>query len=153
MKIKIFTDGSYNRKTKKIGWAFIILDEYGNILAEECGSSDLECYCSANNVGGEVLAVQRAILFVSEQLLEFIRIEKIELCYDYIGVEMWTTPYKKQWNAETSISKNYKRLCIPIINSFINFGINFSYKKIKSHSSNKWNDYVDRLANAMAFKQ
>lgn len=153
MKIKIYTDGSYNRKTRKVGWGFVILDEYGVIIDEECGSTELKCYCDHNNVGGEVLAVQKALLFVSEQLLPFVLVEGIELCYDYTGVEMWVTPYEKQWKAETELTKNYKRLCIPIINNFIKSGIKFSYKKIKSHSSNRWNDYADKLANGMAFKE
>ena len=69
-----YTDGSYCKRKDGnygVGWAFIILDEYNNVIHEEYGAYNE--YIESRNVGGEIYEVVRLNTNIGKK-----RVEKLD---------------------------------------------------------------------------
>lgn len=136
MKITVYTDGSYTQTgTPKVGWGYVILDENENILHEDCGVI-IDEFIHSRNVTGELRAVMKAITFCEEN-----GIREIDLYHDYIGVRAWVNKVsgKYEWKANNELTVGYR--------AFIETSsVKINFYKVKAHSKDKWNDYVDKLA-------
>lgn len=84
-------------------------------------------------IGGEVVAVLQGL-----DRAIFKGYKHAEIVYDYLGIEMWTTG---EWQAKSEIANAY----VYHLKNY-NKKIDISFKKVKSHSGNKFNDEADRLA-------
>lgn len=129
--INVYVDGSYNKNTKYSGWAYLI--ENNNIIEKNNGK--VFDKWGSRNVTGELIAVTEAL----EKLITLYSIE-INIYYDYLGIEMWANG---KWKANKTVPFWYKNK-INAMKELYNWKINFI--KVKSHSGNKYNDIVDKLA-------
>ena len=134
----IYTDGSFNRKTPHFTafGGLIIKDEtintyivdtiYGNITSKEC----VELW----NVGGEIFALVQTLDYVRELYKPPI----VDIYYDYLGLEKWAND---EWAAKKPATMAYK----DYINKYRN-ETTLIFHKVKSHSTNRLNNAVDKLA-------
>ena len=63
--------------------------------------------------------------------------------YDYEGIEKWCSG---EWKANKEGTIYYRQFCIEAMKK-----INISFKKVKAHSGNKYNDMADKLAKQAVF--
>lgn len=126
--VHVYTDGSFDSKTKKGSWAFAAIRsdalyfEDSGLISEEVES---------HNIDGEIYAVLKACQWMDRENLE-----GISLFFDYIGVERWA---KGEWQAKTNISQLYVKSVKPYLERL-------TFQKVKAHQGQKWNEWVDSLA-------
>ena len=149
MKYYVYTDGSCkgNGTNHSVGaWGYVILDENENIIYEESKAF--------NNVTNNQMEMQ-AILAAAQKVEELdTNYEEMYLftdsayCHNCLA-QKW---YKKwQTNAWLTSKKEpvlNKELWEKLIPYFENF--KFFLMKVKGHSTNKWNNYVDKKAQSAA---
>ena len=127
----VFVDGSFNTKTQKYGYGGVLI--HGGKTYKLQGSGTDSEYAKMRNVAGEILGAQAGI----EKAIE-LKIEKVTVIYDYLGIEYWARGIWKR-NKKGTIA--YKKF---IDNATEKIEIHF--KKVKSHSGIKGNDIADQLA-------
>lgn len=141
--MKIYTDGSYNRKLapKMCGYgAVIVRDETPEHYVVDTISgvySDPE-YVKLWNVGGEILAVLFALDYIMNEDEDKYP-DRIDIYYDYQGIEAWPTG---KWKAKNEITAGYAKHM-----QDIGKRIPIYYHKVKGHSNDKLNDLADACAN------
>lgn len=134
----IYVDGSYNRKMRQGGWCFLVLDkESGAILNKQYGSILDIRLNDMRNVGGEIIAALSGLEYAYQN-----NATHVTLCYDYIGIEKWITPYGKRWATNNSCTSYYQY----IFDKKYRNKFTISFKKIKSHTGEKYNEIVDKGA-------
>lgn len=127
--ITIFTDGSCDRnhiQINKGGWGFVIINDSGIKVFEKSGSEK-----NTTNNRMEIIAVLEAI-------------KKVNLSFKNEEVLI----YSDSEYVINTITKNWKRnknndlwdQLFPLITK------NISFKLVKGHNSNVWNEYVYKLA-------
>jgi ribonuclease HI len=126
----IFTDGSFNGKIAS--YAFVILKD-GQKLTDGSGEIRERQHRSSFQVIGEFMAVIKAI-----EKCEELNITDATFHYDLdlIG-KIATNTYK----AKAPVSQFF------LTKIFLR-KVNISWNKVKAHSGNKWNEYVDKLASS-----
>lgn len=126
--IHAYVDGSYHEGVTGYGVVILRGEE---ILAEMCGACDPAVVGETRQVAGELTAVVRAISWCKRH-----RISSVEIYFDYQGVESWAT---RAWKANLDLTKKY--------GDYIRAsGIEIIWRKVKSHTGDKWNDHADELA-------
>ncbi|MBE2279658.1 MAG: hypothetical protein IAE91_04640 [Ignavibacteriaceae bacterium] len=125
---KFYVDGSF--KGGKTGYGFAI------IYSEELvffGSSEVidEKFKGSNQIGGEIFAVIKVLEKARE-----LDISEAEIFFDYQGLEKWATGV---WKTNIEMTKLYRKIVLES-------PLKLTWRKVKSHSGNKWNDFVDNLA-------
>lgn len=130
--INIYTDGSYNPKTGIAGYAFVAISEDNNIIYQQNKQCENEIYYGSRQIIGEMEAVMNGVKWAIAN-----GYDNIVINYDYMGLSCWLTG---QWKTKKPISKFYKSFFTESMLSKI------SFVKVKAHSDNKWNNYVDGLA-------
>ncbi len=123
----IYIDGSFFNDT--ISYAMVVIKN-NKIICEESGKLDKK-YNKHRQIGGELMASKSAIEWCKRN-----NIEKAIIYYDYIGIEKWAN---NKWKTNTPFTEAYK-------NYMSKIEVKIKWIKIKSHSGDKWNDYVDQLA-------
>lgn len=126
--IDIYTDGSFNGKNAS--WAFVAVQN-DSILFKNKGIITDPDVNSGYQIGGEVQAVIEAIKYCEANSLA------AKIHYDYAGVENWAT---LAWRANKPYTIKYQQF-MQEKEKFI-----AGFVKIKSHSGNKWNEWVDKFA-------
>lgn len=126
-----YVDGSYNSATKEYSYGAVLL--YNNEERHFNEKFDDEEKASMRNVAGELEGAMFAMRFCLDN-----GIKSLDLYYDYAGIECWCTG---KWKTNKNGTIEYKKFYDSIRNDL---AINF--KKVKSHSGNKYNDLADRLA-------
>ena len=127
-----YVDGSYNDRTKTVGYGLVEVIN-GEAKFRDFGSSFPGEDVSSRNVLGELKGAMKAMdLALANNLSE------ITICYDYKGVELWATG---GWKASKDLTKYYRNT---MQNRMKHVKVNFV--KIEAHSGDKWNDEADRLA-------
>lgn len=125
---EVYVDGSFFNDC--VGYAAVILRN-GALLKTISGTVKDEAFVNSRQVGGELMAVIKAIEWCREN-----GITSISLYYDYTGIKAWATG---EWKAKKPLTRFYT-------DYIRKSGIKIFWKKVKSHSGNYWNDYVDKLA-------
>jgi ribonuclease HI len=77
--------------------------------------------------------------------LKFLIRKKIKdaiIYYDYQGIEAWITD---AWKAKKTVAKSYRENYLKLVEAN---RLNVIFKKVKSHSGDKYNDMADQLAKA-----
>ncbi len=129
--IVAYVDGSYNIETKEFSYGMVILlgkDE--KLFSEKFDDKELS---EMRNVAGEIMGAMKAM----EYCLEF-GFKSILIHFDYEGIEKWCSG---DWKANKVGTQNYKKFYDSIKDK-----INITFKKVKAHSGNKYNDLADKLA-------
>lgn len=126
-----YVDGSYRQVSS---WSFVIIDK-GTVLHESSGvlTGDINKH---RQIGGEMESVKKALDYAIHNQF------KIRVFYDYIGLYKWVADIWNEpiWRAKTHYTKVYRDYVLKRAD-FLH-----SMVKVKSHSGEKWNEYVDRLA-------
>lgn len=127
-----YVDGSYDDTLKKyaFGCVFILAD--GHIYTQY-GNGDNEQSLQHRNVTGEMLGAMYAVK--TAMLNGF---QKVELCYDYQGIEKWVTG---EWRSKTELTQKYAK-------AMREWGtkIQISFTKVAAHTNVKYNELADRMA-------
>ena len=139
--MSVFVDGSFDEKNNKYSYGFVIVDNKTkeNIYEEKGIGKNIEA-AKMRNVAGEIKGVMQAMSFCKNN-----NIKEITICYDYIGIEAWING---TWKCKNSFTKAY---FLYMQQSFLS--VKFFFRKIKSHSNDKWNDKADELAKKALTKQ
>lgn len=130
--VSVYIDGSYNPQYPYAGWAYVAVDQHNNKVAELAGVCQQKA--ESRNIDGEVYAALQAAKWAAKW--DSRQDTKVKLFYDYQGIESWALG---DWKAKTPIAHFYIREITPYLHLL-------SFHKVKSHSGDKWNDYVDQLA-------
>ena len=138
--MKIYTDGSFNKKLSKntTAYAAVIITEETNqdyIVDIVYGILTDFAYVNMWNVGGEIWAVLAGIDYAISQYNP----KDISLYYDYIGIGKWAN---KEWKTNNPTTSSYARY---MKNTMSERSVTFN--KVAGHSNNQLNDLADEYAN------
>lgn len=135
--IVLYVDGSYNKSQCRYGSGFVATDIYSEkeIFKHYCGDKDLP---EMKNVTGEIVATLNALNWA---IMNGYR--NILLCYDYEGIEMWSTG---KWKTNKDLSQLLKNT----YKFYTDMGVKITFDHIKAHTGNKFNELADELAKAGA---
>lgn len=123
----VYTDGSYING--QYAWAYAFVKD-GKVHYEDYNVGKNPAAASMRNVAGEIAAALYAVKKASELGV------KIRILHDYAGIAFWATG---EWQAKNEFTQAYAK----IMNQ--HKGI-YSFEKVKAHSGNEFNDYVDKKA-------
>ncbi|NMA68655.1 MAG: double-stranded DNA-binding protein [Desulfitobacterium sp.] len=124
---EVYTDGSY--REEQYSWAYAFVKD-GKVIYEDSSIGKNPAAASMRNVAGEIAAVLYAVKRASE-----LRV-KIRIYHDYAGIAHWATG---EWRAKNEFTKFYAQ-------KMRKYRGIYSFRKVKSHSGNQFNDYVDQKA-------
>lgn len=141
MKIKVYVDGSYNPSTSHWGAGTLILTE-DNLKLDEILDSQFD-HCGSRQISGECFSTINALRRIYESY-DLSEVSEIEIYYDYLGIEKWAT---SSWKARSDIAIEYTNLVKRLI-TLLRFEKNtqVTFKKVKAHSNDYFNDLADSLA-------
>lgn len=127
-----YVDGSYDNSLKKyaFGCAFILPD--GRIYTEY-GNGDNAQSLRHRNVTGEMLGAMYAVK--TAMMSGF---SKVELCYDYEGIEKWVTG---AWRSKTELTAKYAAAMREWKKN-----ITISFRKVAAHTNVYYNELADKMA-------
>ncbi|MCW4359527.1 ribonuclease H family protein [Bacillus altitudinis] len=130
--ITAYIDGSYDDRKKLYSYAGIVFLKNSERIEFFYADSDSELI-DLRNVAGEIKAAMHVIdLALNEGA------KSIDIYYDYAGIENWAN---KSWKAKNFFTQKYVEYIEAVKSK-----IDIYFKKVKSHSGNKYNDEVDLLA-------
>ncbi len=129
-----YVDGSYNDSLKKYAFGCVFILPDGRIYTEY-GNGDNEQSLQHRNVTGEMLGAMYAVR--TAMISGF---QKVELCYDYEGIEKWVTG---AWRAKTELTMKYAQ-------AMRRWGkdIRILFSKVQAHSNIYYNEMADQTAKA-----
>lgn len=132
--VMAFTDGSYssniNGKAKYSFGAVLITSDGEYSIYESFASNE---YSGSRNVAGEIEGVKQSILWSIQN-----NKKRIDIYYDYAGVEKWAL---KEWKTNIDLTKEYVKF-FDEKSKLIE--INFFH--IKAHNGILYNEKADELA-------
>lgn len=126
--IHVFVDGSC--LDGRVGYGAVVLDD-GQVVKRLSGALPGTPEGLSRQVAGEIAAVRESLEWCRRQGLE-----EVFIHYDYQGLEAWVTG---RYRARIPLTRDYR--------DFVRrSGVKIHWRKVKSHSGNRWNDEADRLA-------
>lgn len=126
-----YIDGSYDSKTGNYSFGgVLIIDGKKRSFKKKYLADDFSKY---RNVAGEI----KGAAFILNYCYKH-NIKELLICYDYLGIEKW---YDGSWQAESEIAILYTNFIKEIKDK-----IKVTFKKIKSHTGNTYNELADKLA-------
>lgn len=135
LKLNCYTDGSFNETTKQASWAFVIIKE-DQVIHKNKGIILDENWNSGRQIAGECWAVVNALEWAKQNNY------KLDIFFDYAGLKSWIADIwnEKPWKTNKEYTVLYRQKVLELsdhLNTMV---------KIKGHSGNKWNDFVDSYA-------
>jgi ribonuclease HI len=133
-QVDIYVDGSFDGS--KASWAFIAVDNDIEIHRQK-GYLSGEIN-EMRQIGGEIESVLRAVEFCASNGYV------ANIYYDYIGIFKWVADSfgEAAWKTNNKWTKAYRSEILSKANCIKEF------KKVKSHSGDKWNEEVDKFASS-----
>lgn len=131
-QVVAYVDGSFDAKIGKYAFGCVILTPEGEII-RRFGNGDNPQSMALRNVTGEMLGAMYAVKWCHKY-----GYSAIEICYDYMGIEMWATG---GWKAKNELTQKYA--------SFMREHgrkLSISFCKIAAHTGDKYNEEADQLA-------
>lgn len=127
-----YVDGSYEHSLKRyaFGCVFILPDD---TVYVENGSGDNADTARQRNVSGEMLGAMFAVRWAIKN-----GFPRIELRYDYEGIEKWVTG---AWKSKTELTRKYAAAMRHWMDS-----IQMRFTKVEAHTNVYYNELADRLA-------
>lgn len=125
---EIYVDGSFiNGAT---GYGAVVLKD-GKVVDELSGAVEASEVNDTRQVAGELAAVKEALNWCRAH-----SVSEVSIYYDYLGIEKWATA---QWKTNQPLTREYARFvgACPI---------KIHWRKVDSHTGNRWNDRADALA-------
>lgn len=133
-KVIAYVDGSYEHAILKYAFGCVFLLPDGRVLTEN-GSGNNPESAKLRNVTGEMLGAMFAVRFAMKN-----GFQKIEIRYDYEGVEKWVTG---AWKSKTELTQKYAQ-------AMRDWGtkVQISFTKVAAHTNVYYNEMADKLAKA-----
>lgn len=128
--VTAYVDGSYNIRTKVFSYGAVIFDGGEVTMSEAFEDEEL---AAMRNVAGEIRGSMAAMRYCLEH-----GIDKLDLYYDYAGIEKWCTG---EWKTNKKGTIDYKAFYDSVKDR-----LDVRFIKVKGHSGDKYNDMADRLA-------
>lgn len=127
-----YVDGSYDHSLKRYAFGCVFILPDGRIRTV-FGNGDNEQSLRYRNVTGEMLGAMYAVKTAMAN-----GFSKIEIRYDYQGIEKWVTG---EWRSKTELTVKYAR-------AMRQWGqkIAISFTKVAAHSNVYYNELADRTA-------
>ena len=126
-----YIDGSFNVKTKYYGYGGFIMHNGKKYIIQ--GKGNKPELLVMRNIGGEITASME----VAKTAIG-LGIKKIDIFYDYSGIEEWA---KGSWNRKKDGTKDYYNFMQSISDK-----IDINFIKVRSHSGIEGNEEADKLA-------
>lgn len=126
-----YIDGSYNTKTKVYGYGAVIFYRHEKVARK--GSDSRPEYAEMRNVSGELIAAGKVI-----ELALKIGVRRLDLYYDYEGIEKWPT---RKWKANKDFTQRY---AVYVRRAMASLDIRFF--KVEAHTGDRYNEEADQLA-------
>ncbi|AFM00730.1 putative double-stranded RNA/RNA-DNA hybrid binding protein [Desulfitobacterium dehalogenans ATCC 51507] len=126
----VYTDGSY--VNGQYAWAYAFVKN-GKVHYEDADVGKNSAAATMRNVAGEIAAALYAVKKASQLGV------KIRIFHDYAGIAFWATG---EWKAKNEFTQAYAKM----MNQYR--GI-YSFEKVKAHSGDEFNDYVDIKAKSV----
>lgn len=127
-----YVDGSYEHSLGKYAFGCVFLMPDGTIYVEN-GSGNNPESAKLRNVTGEMLGAMFAVRFAIKN-----GFKKVEIRYDYEGVEKWVTGV---WKSKTELTQKYA-----LSMQMWQAQIQMSFTKVAAHSNVYYNEMADQLA-------
>lgn len=127
-----YVDGSYDDSLKKYAFGCVFILSDGRVYTEY-GNGDNAQSLQHRNVTGEMLGAMYAVQFA--RLNGFSR---LEICYDYQGIEKWVTG---EWRAKTELTDKYANSMREWAKS-----IEIRFTKVAAHTNICYNELADKMA-------
>ena len=128
-----YVDGSYNVTTKQFSYGMVMFCN-GEEITKSKAFADADL-AEMRNVAGEIMGAMAAMRYCEDR-----GIDKLDIYYDYAGIEKWCTGAWKTNRKGTKIYKQYYDSVKTIVD--------VRFIKVKGHSGDKYNDMADGLAKA-----
>ena len=127
-----YVDGSYEDSIKRYAFGCVFLLPDGRIFLQY-GSGNKEQSLQHRNVTGEMLGAMYAV-----RAAQMSGYRKIQICYDYEGIEKWVTG---AWRAKQELTAKYAE-------SMRRWGqsIQIRFTKVAAHSNVTYNELADQTA-------
>lgn len=126
-----YVDGSYDQRSRRFSYGMVLFLG-GEAITKNEAFSDPEL-AQMRNVAGEIKGAEEAMLYCLEN-----GIEKLDIYYDYAGIECWCTG---AWKTNKPGTIDYKAYY-----DFAKTKVDIRFIKVKGHSGDKYNDMADKLA-------
>lgn len=148
VKYKIYCDGaaSNNGYENAIGgWAFVMVDENDNIIAEDSGrvpgatNNRMELYSAY--AGLTVNLFELGVTELPEKVEVYTDSAYLHNCKDQSWYTLWQKNGWKNSKKQPVMNKDLWEKLIPFFDS-----PKIEFFKVKGHANDKWNEYVDNLA-------
>ena len=127
-----YVDGSYEHSLGKYAFGCVFLMPDGTIYVEN-GSGNNPESAKLRNVTGEMLGAMFAVRFAIKN-----GFKKVEIRYDYEGVEKWVTG---AWKSKTELTQKYS-----LSMRMWQAQIEMSFTKVVAHGNVYYNEMADKLA-------
>lgn len=131
MKLDLYVDGSWSPTKNMYGCGIVILHE-GKVLKEFSVPGTETAFNKFHNIAGEIFAAMLGFQYIEEHYEN----PEVTCHYDYAGLELWTNG---KWNANSSLAIAYqevvKELPYPV-----------TFKKVRAHTGDTYNELADTLA-------
>lgn len=125
--VLIYTDGSYSSLVYGYGAVFV----YNGLIVHEIYGGTIDVI-DGKSYSAEILAVEKALEYAYKQCLKYVTI-----CYDFNGIELWSI------NPGDSVTaQEYKSM----LDRYKGKGLSITFKWIKAHSGDRFNERADKLA-------
>ena len=127
-----YVDGSFDEKIGKYAFGCVILTPDGETI-RRFGNGDNPESMALRNVTGEMLGAMYAVKWCDKN-----GYSAVEICYDYMGIEMWATG---GWKAKNSLTQKYS--------AFMRENgrkLHISFRKVAAHTGERYNEEADKLA-------
>lgn len=134
--IRLFTDGSFNNKTKIPTWGYIAV-RHSKIVFKEKGQLEGKI-CSMRQIGAELAAICYAVDFCKDN--NYIG----RIYHDFTGCFNWVRDFfidQKPWKTNNEWTQEYRQF-IKLNREYID-----GFVWIKGHSGNQFNEAVDKYIN------
>jgi ribonuclease HI len=112
------------------GYGAVIL-KHGTVVDELSGAVDASEVNGTRQVAGELAGVKEALKWCLRH-----SVNEVAIYYDYLGIEKWA---RGQWKTNQPLTKAYARFVSDC-------PIKIQWRKVDSHTGNRWNDRADALA-------
>ena len=131
-----YVDGSYNVTTNKFSYGIVVL--YRGEEIKQAKKVEDPSLVSMRNVAGEIKGAEMAMRYAIEQ-----GCKELVIYHDYEGIARWCLG---EWKTNKEGTKAYKAYYDSIKDK-----LNVTFKKVKGHSGDKYNDMADSLAKSVIF--
>ena len=143
--LEFYTDGSFSSKSKMGGWASICVED-GELIDAQCG---YEPYSTNNRM--EITAILSALENIDTIETGFTKVyiyTDSAYCANTFNDGWYKTWLKNGWRTADKQDVKNQDLWRRVIALYIKLVGRFQLEiiKVKGHSDNKWNNYVDLLA-------